>query len=67
MHGHQIVGTDEEVDVVRGESGRAFAEIDAVQDGVEVAVVGLDLRVVQIGAGVLDRERMERERVAQDQ
>ena len=67
MHSHQVVGTDEEVDVVCRKPGSALPEIDAVQDGVEVAVVGFDLRVVQIGPGVLDRKRVEGERVAQDQ
>ena len=30
-----------------------------------LAVIRLDLRIVELGARVLDRERMERERVAQ--
>jgi hypothetical protein len=41
--------------------------MDAVQDGVQIAVVRLDLRIVQVLSRVLDRQRMEREGVAQQQ
>ena len=67
MHRHQVVGANEEIDVVRGKSARAIAKIDPVQDGVEVAIVGLDLRIVQVGASILDRQWVKRERVAQNQ
>ena len=67
MHRHQVVGADEKIDVVRGKTARAIAKIDPVQDGVEVAIVGLDLRIVQVGTSILDRQWVKRERVAQNQ
>ena len=44
VHGDEVVRAEEEVDVVRREAVLAGLEVDAVQDDVEIAVVGLDLR-----------------------
>jgi hypothetical protein len=67
VNGDQVVGAEKEIDVMGRDAGLAGVVVDAVQDHVEVAVVGLDLRVLQLGAGVLDRQRVEREAVAEDQ
>jgi hypothetical protein len=63
----EIVRAEKEVDVVGLETVIAGMEVDAVQDDVQVAVVGLGLRVLDRAPRVLDRQRMERERVAQNQ
>ena len=64
---HQVVRADEEVHVVRGEPLLVGLEPDAVKDGVEIAVVGFDLGEMQVLASVLDRQRVKRERVAQNE
>jgi hypothetical protein len=62
----EVVRAEEEVGVVRGEVVLARLEVDAVQDDVEIAVVRLDLRMVHLGDRILDRERVEVKRVAED-
>ena len=66
VHGHQVVRAEEEVGVVRREAMLGRAEIDAVEDQVDVAVVRLNLRVRHVGNGVLDGQRVEVEGVGQD-
>jgi hypothetical protein len=64
----EVVGSDEEVDVVRAEAVLiSSAESDAVEDDVEIPVVRLDLRVLPRRQRILDRQRMERERGAQEE
>ena len=59
VHGDQVVGAEEEIDVARGELVFARAEIDAVQDEIEIAVVALDLRVMRVVQRILDRRAGE--------
>ena len=66
MDGDQVVGAEEEVDVVRREAVLRCLEVDAVQDQVEVAAVALDLRVMDLGERVLDRQLVEVEDVGED-
>jgi hypothetical protein len=66
VHGHQVVRAEEEVRVVRREAMLRRAEIDAVEDQVDVAVVGLDLRVRHVGNRVFDGQRVKVEGLRQD-
>ena len=59
VNGHEVVVPEEEVDIARGELVFACLEVDAVKDHVEIAIVRLDFRVVDLAERVLDRERME--------
>jgi hypothetical protein len=52
---------------VRGDAGFAGVVVDSVQDYVQITVVGFDLGVLQLGPGVLDRQRVEPEAVAEDE
>jgi hypothetical protein len=67
VHRDQEVPAKEEVHVVRGEAFLARPEVDAVQHDVQKAVVGLDLRVLQGAHRRVDGQRMEIERVGEDQ
>ena len=58
-------GAEEEVGVVRLEGVLGGLEVDAVQDDVEVAAVGLDLRMRLALQRGLDRQLVEAEDVAQ--
>ena len=43
----------------------ALLDVDAVEHEIEIRLVALDLRVLQLASGIVDRERMEPEDVAQ--
>ena len=65
MNGDEIVGADEEVDVVRPEIVLLGPEVDPVQDDVEVAGILLDLRELQRASRVVHRKRVELEGIHQ--
>ncbi len=67
VNGHQEVAAEEEIDVVGGEPVLRLPEVDAVQDDIQIPVVGLDFRILHAAHRVLHRERVERERVGQNQ
>ena len=66
VDGDQVVGTKEEVHVPGAEFVLARVEVDAVEDDVQVAVVRLHLRVVDVAERVLDGEGVEVEGVRED-
>ena len=66
MHRDEIVRPEEEVDVARGEPVLLLPEVDAVQDQVEVAVVGFDLGMVDRAERVFDGERVKMKDVGQE-
>ena len=68
MDGHQIVLAEKEVDVM-GPDALAVAGVivDAVENRVDVAVVRLNLGVLNGAPRVFDRQRMKRKRVAQNE
>src|SRR5687767_12915887 len=66
MNGDQKLFAQKEVDVLGAEAAFALAEIDAVQDQIEVAAVGLDLGMMDLAQRVLDREIVELEDLTED-
>src|SRR5262245_20239857 len=67
VDGHEVIASQEEVDVARGEPVLLLLEIDAVQDQIQVLLIRLDLRELNLAGRVLDRQRMEAERIDQNQ
>ena len=62
---HEILRAEEEINLLRPEGVLARLEVDGVQDQIEVVAVGFDLRMVDLGEGVLDREFVELEHLAE--
>jgi hypothetical protein len=68
VDGDEIGRPDEEIDVAGVEPALlARLEVDAVENRVEIAVVGFNLRVLRFGPRVFDRERMKRKGIGQEQ
>ena len=55
----RILRAEEEVDVPRLEAVLGGAEVDPVEDEVQIVAVGLDLGVVDVAEGILDGELVE--------
>src|SRR4030095_4740114 len=66
VHRDEIVVPQKKVDVERGEPVLLHPVIDAVKDDVQVAVVALDLRIMDLAERVFDGERMKLERLPDD-
>ena len=66
MHGHEVIASKKKVDVARRETVLLLLEIDAVQDQVQIALIGLDLGKLNLAGRVLDGQRMEVKRVHED-
>src|SRR3954469_19263801 len=67
VDGDEVVGADKEVHILCRELAFVVLERDPVQDGVQIPVVRLDLRVVQFRPRIFHRQRVERERVTEDE
>ena len=63
--GDQVVGAQEDVELAGLERVERRVEAHAVDDREQVRFVVVDLRLVDLEQAVLDGERMEGERVAQ--
>ena len=66
MDGDQELLADEEIHVLRLEVVLALAEVDAVEDQIQVVAVRFDLRMVDLAERILDSEIVEFEDVGQD-
>jgi hypothetical protein len=66
VHGHEELVAQEDVHFVRRERVLRRLEVDAVEDQIEVTVVGLDLRRLDLVDRVLDGELVEREGIAEE-
>ena len=58
VDGDEIVVAQEKIDVERCEPMLLHPEIDAVEDHVEIAVVALHLRIVDVAERILNRQRV---------
>ena len=66
MDGDEILRAQEEIDVLGREAVLLGAEVDAVEDQVQIVAVRLDLRMVRFFERVFDRQIVELEHVGQD-
>ena len=66
VNGHQELFAEKEVDVLGLEAMLRFAEVDAVQDQVEIVAVGFDLGMVNLAQRILDRQFVEVEHAGED-
>ena len=66
VHGHEEPLAEEEIDVLRPEAVLRGAEVDAVEDQVEIVAVGFDLGMMELRQRVLDRQLVEVEDVGED-
>ncbi len=66
MDGDEELLAKKEVDVLRLETVFRLAEVDAVQNQIEVVAVGLDFGMVNLTQRVLDRQLVKVKHVAED-
>ena len=66
MKGHQVLRTEEEVDLLCAKRVLFGLEIDAVEDEIQVVAVGLDLGMMDFRERVLDGQLVEMEDVGED-
>ena len=59
MHGDEVALPQEEVDVLRLELVLPRAEVDPVENQIQVVAVGLDFRMVQRRQSVFHRQLVE--------
>ena len=59
VHRDEEIAAQEEVDVVRGDPLLPLGRLDAVENQVEKALVGLNLRMVHLGERILDGQLVE--------
>ena len=66
VHGDEVALPQEEVDVLRVELVLPRAEVDAVENQIQIVAVRLDLRMVQRRQSVFHRQLVEVEDAPQD-
>ncbi len=66
VNGNQELLAEKEVDVLGLEAVFGLAEVDAVENQVQVVAVRLDLGMMNLGERILDGELVEVEHVAED-